>query len=199
MTLSEAYNMGYKLIMRAGVCMNYAAGTTKPLLVVELEAANQQVADLKKDNTALTARVEELTKAAEDAKIKAKAALDASQKKVVSLQSSVETLQTDLDKAKSDNAELLKDKVSALAERDTLLKEKLALEDQVCQERELGFQQGIGQCHYFYNTPLEDPNFDIMKLFVDGKLVDLGGSASPTAEETSPIPTTAAPADATPP
>lgn len=149
MTPSESLNMAYELIARASVCLNYAAGTTKPLLVAELETATHSLNQLKKENATLTARIEELTKPAEDDRVKAKNALDASQKEVTSLQLSVDTLQSDLQKAMSLNDELLKDKNAALAERDDLLKEKSALEDQVCQERELGFNQGIGQCIIF--------------------------------------------------
>ncbi|WVZ14217.1 hypothetical protein V8G54_011783 [Vigna mungo] len=186
MTPSESYNMAYELMARASVCMNYAAGTTKPLLVTELETATDKVNELTKSNAALTARIEELTKAVEGARIKSKTALEASRKEVVSLQSSIDTLQADLRTANSLNDELLRDKEAIITEQDDLLKDKSTWEDEVCRVRELGFQQGIGQCHYFFNTLLEHPQFDIMKIYMDGALVDLVDSSSLAIEAPSP-------------
>lgn len=90
--------------------------------------------------------------------------LKESQKEVASLKSSVDTLQLDLQKATSKYNELMKDKNAVLTERDSLAADKTSLKDKVCQERELGFNQGITQCHYFFKTPLEHPHFDIMKV-----------------------------------
>lgn len=66
MTPSESLNMAYELIARANVCLNYTAGTTKPLLVFELEATTKSLEDVKKENIALALRIEEITKAVED-------------------------------------------------------------------------------------------------------------------------------------
>lgn len=71
MTPSESLNIAYELIARASVCLNYIAGTTKPLLVAKLEAATKNLEDVKRDNVALTLRIEEMTKAAEDPRVKA--------------------------------------------------------------------------------------------------------------------------------
>lgn len=60
MTPSELLNMAYELIARASICMNYFVGTTKPLLVSELETAQQDLEKAQKENTTLTTRIEEI-------------------------------------------------------------------------------------------------------------------------------------------
>lgn len=74
------------------MCLSYTAGTTKPLLVAELEATTKNLEDVKKENTALTQRIEEITKAAEDDRVKAENKPKESQKEVASLKLSVDTL-----------------------------------------------------------------------------------------------------------
>lgn len=189
MTPSESLNMAYELIARASVCLNYTAGTTKPLLVAKLEAAMKSLEDTKKENTALALRIEELTKAAEDDRVVVNEKLKQSQKDAASLRLSVDTLQLDLQKATAKQEELLKEKNSALTERDNLIAEKSALEDQVCQQRELGFQQGIGKCHYYFQTPLDHPDFDIMKVYSNGELIDLSNQIASTPENIVPTST----------
>lgn len=185
MTPSQSLNMAYELIAQASVCLNYTVGTTKPLLVTELENAQKELAALKEKNDTLSHRLEELTKSAEDEKTKATTALQESKNQVAALKRSNDTLTLDLQKANTNNTQLVKEKETMTAERDKLLLENASLEDQVCEEQKLGFEQGIAQCHCIFNTPLQHPEFDIMKVFVDSRLVKL--SVDPAAEEESSV------------
>ncbi|XP_022632808.1 uncharacterized protein LOC111240951 [Vigna radiata var. radiata] len=189
MTPSESLNMAYELIARASVCLNYTARMNKPMLVTELETTMKSLEETKKENTALALRIDELTKAAKNDRVKADNKLKESRKETVALKLSVDTLKLELQKATTKQEKLIKEKNVALTERDGLATEKATLEDQVCQERELGFNQGIAQCHYFFKTPLEHPNFDIMKVCLDGKLVDLADQIATTPEGVVVIPT----------
>lgn len=96
MSPSESLNMAYELIARASVCLNYTTGTTRPLLVVELENAQKELKKVKKDNTALTTRIEEITKAEEDERVKADNKLKKAQGEISSLQQSVDNLKLSL-------------------------------------------------------------------------------------------------------
>lgn len=71
MTPSESLNMAYELITQASVFMNYFAGTTKPLLVAELETTCKNLEAAQKENTTLSTHLEELQKSAEDERAKA--------------------------------------------------------------------------------------------------------------------------------
>lgn len=183
MTPSESLNMAYKFIARAIVCLNYTAGTTKPLLVAELEAALKNLEDVKKENAALNLRIEEMAKAAEDDRVKASDQLKESQQEVASLKLFVDALTLDLQTANTANEKLAKDNTALITERDNLAIDKISLEEQVCKELELGFTQGIAQCHYFFKTPLEHPDFDIMKVFMNRELIDLSDQVVVTPEE----------------
>lgn len=79
MSLSESLNMAYELIARASVCMNYFAGTTKPLLVAELEVARKDLETAKKENAKLSCHLEEVEKTTEDDREKAATALTEAQ------------------------------------------------------------------------------------------------------------------------
>lgn len=183
MSPSESLNMAYELIAQASVCLNYTVGTTRPLLITKLENAHKDLEVVRKDNTTLSHRIEEMTKDTEDERVKAADNLKKAQGEVSSLQRSVDTLKLDLQKAITQYEELTKERDTAVTERDKLATENASLGDEVCQERQLGFEQGIAQCHCFFNTPLEHPDFDIMKVYVDGRIFDLSVHASSTAVE----------------
>lgn len=182
MSPSESLNMAYELIARASVCLNYTASTTRPLLVVELENAQKDLEAVRKDNTSLFTRIEEMTKAAEDERVKADNKLKKAQGEISSLQQLVDNLKLNLQKITSQHDEVIKERDIIATERDRLSAENAALGDEVCQERQLGFDQGIAQCHYFFQTPLTHPDFDIMKVYVNGKLVDLSTQLPATPE-----------------
>lgn len=55
--------------MIPSIYLNYSVGTTKPLLVSELETAQKDLEILKKKNIVLTLRAEEITKSAEDDRV----------------------------------------------------------------------------------------------------------------------------------
>lgn len=185
MSPSESLNMAYELIDRSSICMNYFAGTTKSLLVAELETTQKDLEEAKKENTTLSLHLEETTKAAEEDRIKAANALTEAQNEVTLLKWFVDTLKLDLQKASSQHKELVKERDAAIIERDKLTTENSALGDEVCEERQRGFEQGIAQCHYFFNTPLEHEGFDIMKVYVDDQLVKLSVPEPPEAETDS--------------
>lgn len=67
------------------------------------------------------------------------------------------------------------------------------LGEDICNEHLIGFEQGIAQCHYFFQVPLEHPEYDVMKVVVDGQLVAM--SLPDDFEDPTPIcpPTTNAP------
>lgn len=67
------------------------------------------------------------------------------------------------------------------------------MEDEFCEERQRGFEQGIAQCHYFFQSPLEHEGFDIMKILVDGQLVDISSQlpAEPVSAPDQAVPTDA--------
>ncbi|XP_022640597.1 uncharacterized protein LOC111242300 [Vigna radiata var. radiata] len=50
LTPSEASDMPYELLSRASICLNYAVGTIKPLLVSELEITNKKTGERKRGN-----------------------------------------------------------------------------------------------------------------------------------------------------
>lgn len=143
MTPSESFNIAYELIARASVCLNYTVGTTKPLLVAELEAATKDLEAARKENTTLSLRIEEITNASEDERLKAADNLKKVQGEVSSLQRSVDDLKLDLQKATAKHEELVKERDAAITERDNLRAENESLGDEVFQERQLGFEQGI--------------------------------------------------------
>lgn len=82
-------------------------------------------------------------------------------------------MKLDLQKVSSEYKNLIKDRDSLITTRDKLAFENESLGNEVCNERLIGFEQGIAQCHYFFNTPLNYAEFDIMKVFVDNELVTL--------------------------
>lgn len=92
LTPSEASDMAYEFLSRAGICMNYAAGTTKPLLVSELEISNNQLTKAKEEVSSLTERLEKANKLLEDERVKAAASLLESQQEAKRLQESVDSL-----------------------------------------------------------------------------------------------------------
>lgn len=165
--------------------MNYTVGTNKPLLVAELETALKDLETLKKENTTLSLRIEEITKAAEDDRVKVANSLKKAQDEVTQLKRSADTLKLDLQKASSQNQELIKERDAAITNQDRVAVENAALGDEVCKERQRGFDQGIAQCYYFFNTPLEHEGFDILKVYVDDKLVKLSVQELPEAEVNS--------------
>lgn len=79
----------------------------------------------------------------------------------------------------SQRDQAIKERNALETERDKLAAENASLGDEICSERQLGFDQGIAQCHYFFQTPLTHPDFDIMKVYVDGNLVDLSSQLVP--------------------
>lgn len=93
MSPNKSLNMAYELIARASVCMNYFAGTTKPLLVTKLEDACKDLETAKKENTTLSCRLEEIEKTAEEDRGKAATALSEAQNL---LKRSIDTLKLDL-------------------------------------------------------------------------------------------------------
>lgn len=101
MTPSESLNMAYELISRASVCLNFTVGTTKPLLVGELETAQKDLEALREENTKLSLRIEEMTKASKDDRNKAAENLKKAHNEVTFLKRSVDTLKLDLQKATS--------------------------------------------------------------------------------------------------
>lgn len=86
MTPTEYLDMAYELLARASICLNYSVGTTKPLLVSELENANKSLATAKKEISILTERLEKANKLAEDDRVKAAATLLESKNEVKRLQ-----------------------------------------------------------------------------------------------------------------
>lgn len=173
MTPTEYLDMAYELLARASICLNYSVGTTKPLLVSELENANKSLATAKKEISILTERLEKANKLAEDDRVKAAATLLESKNEVKRLQQFVDSLTLSLQQSSSQVKQITEERDFALADRDRLTSEYSALEDEICEERQRGFEQGIAQCHYFFQTPLEHDGFNIMKIFVDGQLVDI--------------------------
>lgn len=155
------------------------------MLVTELEVARKSLETTNKENTILSLRLEEATKAAEDDRTKAATALTEAQNEVNLLKRSVDTFKLDLQKASSQNEELIKERDSAIVDWDKLAAENSVLGDEVCEKRQRGFEQGITQCHYFFNTALEHDGFDIMKVYLDGQLVDLSAQV-PTGDEMAP-------------
>lgn len=109
MTPSESLSMAYALIARASICLNYTTGTNKPLLVDELETAHKDLEALKKENTTLSLCIEEITKTAEDDRVKAANDLKEAQTEVTSLKRLVDTLKLDLQRATSQQKELIKE------------------------------------------------------------------------------------------
>lgn len=85
MTPVESLNMAYELIARASVCLNYTAGTSMPLVFVELEKAHKELDEIKATNTNLSSRIEEITKIAEDNQLEAERKLKEAQNKASSL------------------------------------------------------------------------------------------------------------------
>ncbi|KOM41331.1 hypothetical protein LR48_Vigan04g152900 [Vigna angularis] len=59
------------------------------------------------------------------------------------------------------------------------------LGEEICNECLLGFDQGIAQCHYFFQVLLDHLSYDIMKMVVDGQLVTM--SFPDDAEPPAPI------------
>lgn len=112
--------MAYELIARTSVCMNYVIGTTKPLLVVELEAARKDLKTTKKENVKLSYRLEKVEKTAEDDQEKAATALTKAQNANRLLKRSNDTLKLDLQKASTQNKVLVKERDSLIAARDKL-------------------------------------------------------------------------------
>lgn len=135
MSPSESLNMAYELIAQASVCLNYTVGTTRPLLITKLENAHKDLEVVRKDNTTLSHRIEEMTKDTEDERVKAADNLKKAQGEVSSLQRSVDTLKLDLQKAITQYEELTKERDTAVTERDKLATENASLGDEVCQER----------------------------------------------------------------
>lgn len=79
--------------------------------------------------------------------MKAATALKNAQDEVTQLKQSIDTLKLDLQKASNQNKELIKEKDSLQVDRDKLVVENLTLGDEVCDESQRGFEQGIAQCH----------------------------------------------------
>lgn len=186
MSPSESLNMAYELMARASVCLNYSVGTTKPLLVSELETAHKDLATTKKEISSLTERLEKAQKSAEDDQTKAADALLEAQNEVNRLKQSIDTLTLDLQKSSAQTKQVTKERNATIVDRVKLAADYSALEDEVCEERQRGFEQGIAQCHHFFTTPLEHEGFDIMKVLVDDQLDDLS-TQLPTGTETTPL------------
>ncbi|XP_022642122.1 uncharacterized protein LOC111242562 [Vigna radiata var. radiata] len=193
LTPSKASDMAYELLSRAGICLNYDVGTTKPLLVSELEISNKKLEKPQEDVALLTEGLEKANKKAEDDRAKAAASLLKSQNEVKRLQQSVDSLSLSLQQSSNQIKQLTSKKAATIADRDKSLVDFATLEDELCEERQRGFEQGIAQCHYFFKCPLQHEGFHIMKILVDGQLVDI--SPQPSTEVAS-APDQAAPNDA---
>lgn len=152
------------------------------MLVAELETAQKDLEEAKKENTTLSLRLKEVSKAEEDDRVKVANALQEAQDEVTRLKRSTDTLKLNLQKASSQNKELIKERDVVVADWDRLVVENATLGDKVCEECQSGFDQGIAQCHHFFNTPLEYEGFDIMKVYVHGQLVKLLVQEPPEAE-----------------
>lgn len=94
----------------------------------------------------------------------------------------MDNLQLDLLKVTAQHDKVSKERDAMEVERDKLVAENASLGDEICAERQLGFDQGVAQCHYFFQTPLTHPDFDIMKIYMDGKLVDLSSQLAPAPD-----------------
>lgn len=180
MTPRESLDMAYELMARASVCLNYSAGATKPLS--ELEIAKKDLEAAKKEISTLTERLEKANKLAEDDRVKVVATLLESQNEVKHLQQSVDSLTLDLQQSSVQTKQITEERDVALADQDKVIADYSTLEDEFCEERQRGFQQGIAQCHYFFQTPLEREGFSIMKVLVDDQLVDLSSQLPPEPE-----------------
>ncbi|KAG2394439.1 uncharacterized protein HKW66_Vig0181830 [Vigna angularis] len=78
------------------------------------------------------------------------------------------------------NKELVIERDNLLIERDSLRgkmqkldEENKFLGEEVINEHVLGFNQTIAQCNLFYQVPLDDPHYDVMKTVVKGELLPL--------------------------
>lgn len=143
MTPCESLDIAYELMARASVCLNYSAGTTKPPLVSELETTNKNLETAKEEISTLTERLEKANKLAEDERVKAAATLLESQNEVKHLQQSVDSLTLDLQQSSTQIKQVTKERDVAIADRDKATIEYSTLEDEVCEERQRGFEQGI--------------------------------------------------------
>lgn len=143
MTPSESLNMAYELIAWASVCLNYTAGKTKPLLVAELETAHRDLEAVKKESTALSLCIEEMTKAVEDERVNAADNLKKAQGEVSSFKRSVDTLKLDLKNATTQHDELIKERDAIITERDKLIAKNASLGDEICQNISSVLSKGL--------------------------------------------------------
>lgn len=60
MTIDEVVDLTYELNVRSNLCLAYAAGSAKSIIVEELEAAQLDLEKVQKSNEDLSCRVEEL-------------------------------------------------------------------------------------------------------------------------------------------
>lgn len=127
----------------------------------------------RKTNEDLARRLEEALKTAEDEREKATTTLNKVQNVARLLQRSNDDLKLDLQKASAQNKNLMKERDALAADRKKLADEHKFLGEEVCNERFKGFEQGIAQCHYFFQVPLDYPEYDVMKEVVDGQLVTM--------------------------
>ncbi|KOM25938.1 hypothetical protein LR48_Vigan205s007500 [Vigna angularis] len=185
MSTGKALDMAYELNARASICMNYAAGSTKSLLSEELDIVRQELETSQKENAELSRCLEEALKAFEESREKAATALTQAQDDLRQLKRTNDDLKLNLHKATSQYQTLVKERDSLVFARDKLTAENLSLEDEIYNERLTGFEQGIAQCHYFFNTPHNRAGFDIMKVLVDGQLVTLSISEATNIEATA--------------
>ncbi|KOM37569.1 hypothetical protein LR48_Vigan03g095100 [Vigna angularis] len=162
MSPSEALDMAYEL-----------TGAAKSLMVEELETARQDLEAAQKENINLLLRLIETLKIAEDDCTKATTSLTQAKNTNRQLKRENDTLKLDLQKASTQNDELMKERDSLIVDQKKLAAKNEYLARAMCDERLHGFDQGIAQCHYFFETPLNHPGFDIMKVLVDGQLVTL--------------------------
>ncbi|KOM26347.1 hypothetical protein LR48_Vigan252s005900 [Vigna angularis] len=171
MTTGEAVDLAYELNVRANLCLAYAAGSAKSILAEELESTRLDSAKAQKSNEDLTRRIEKLQKMAEEERQKASATLTQARSTARQLQKVNEELKSDLEKGATQITDLTKERDAFAAAQIKLTAENKVVGDEVCNERFRGFEQGIAQCSYFFQVPLDFPDFDIMKDVVDGKLV----------------------------
>lgn len=135
----------------------------------------------KEEITSLTEGLEKANKLAEDERIKVVASLLESQNEMKRLQQSIDSLTLNLQQFSNQIKKLTSEKDTALADRDKSLADYAALEDELCEERQRRFEQGIAQCHYFFKSHLEHKGFDIMMILVDEQLVDISPQLSTEA------------------
>lgn len=153
--------------------MDFAIGSVKSEMAKELETARKDLKVAQKENTKLSHHLNEALRVAEEDREKAMSALNQARTSNHQLKVANDDLKLGLQKASTQCTDLIKERDALVSERKKLSVENEFLGRVVFDERLTGFEQGVAQCHYFFKTPVSHPDFDVMKVLVDGKLVTL--------------------------